>query len=182
MSLTDLAAIASIISSVAVLATLVYLNIQTRQSDRNQRSMLIQARTANQVDGWLHTTESNLAEALAKALSDPANLSEVQLHQYLAQQRATWLWAQEAYFQHAAKLLDGSEFEAVVVGLKGTLTSPATRAFLAINRRNVSPKFVEFVDDLMKSVPVASPRDQLARWKEELAKVEAGRAAPEVPT
>ena len=97
MSLTDLAAIASIISSVAVLATLVYLNIQTRQSDRNQRSMLIQARTANQVDAWLLTTEANLAAALVKARSDPANLSEVELYQYFAQQRAAWAWVQEAF-------------------------------------------------------------------------------------
>ena len=180
MSLTDLAAIASIISSVAVLATLVYLNIQTRQSDRNQRSMLIQARTANQVDAWLLTTEANLAAALVKARSDPANLSEVELYQYFAQQRAAWAWVQEAFFQHNAKLLDGPEFDGVVSGLKGTLTTPACRAFWAMNRRSFSANFVAFVDGLMKTVAVAAPRDQLVRWKEELAKVET--RAPEVST
>ncbi len=175
MSLTDLAAIASIISSVAVLATLVYLNIQTRQSDRNQRSMLIQARTANQVDAWLLTTDANLAAALVKARSDPANLSEVELYQYFAQQRAAWTWVQEAFFQHNARLLDGPEFESVVASLKGTLTTPAARAFWAMNWRSYSANFVVFVEGLMKSVAVAAPRDPLVRWKEELAKVEAAR-------
>ncbi len=106
MSLTDLAAIASIISSVAVLATLVYLNIQTRQSDRNRRSMLVQARTANQVDGWLLMTEANVAAAPLKARSDPANLSEFQLYQYLAQQRAACrqIFAQFRTFKYCVTL------------------------------------------------------------------------------
>jgi hypothetical protein len=44
-----------------------------------------------------------------------------------------------------------------------------------MNRRNYSGNFVEFVDALLKSVAIAAPRDQLERWKEELAKVEAAR-------
>ena len=175
MSLTDLAAVASIISSIAVLATLVYLNIQTRQSDRNQRSMLIQARAANQVDAFLQLADADLAAALVQARSDPANLSAVQLQQYFAQQQAAWLWTQEGYFQHRAKLLDGPAFGAVIAGMKGSLTAPSARAFWGLNRRNYAPEFVAFVEDNMKSTPAAAPRDQLARWKAELAKVDAAQ-------
>lgn len=42
MSLADLALIASLLSSVAVLVSLLFLGVQIRQSNRNQRSLMQQ--------------------------------------------------------------------------------------------------------------------------------------------
>ena len=42
MSLSDLAALGGFLSSLAVCGSLVYLALQVRQSDRNQRSLMIQ--------------------------------------------------------------------------------------------------------------------------------------------
>ena len=50
MSLADLTTLASLISSVAVLVSLLFLAVQVRQSNRNQRSLMQQGRTPRNVD------------------------------------------------------------------------------------------------------------------------------------
>jgi hypothetical protein len=42
VNLSDLAAIGGFISSIAVCGSLIYLGLQVRQSDRNQRSLMLQ--------------------------------------------------------------------------------------------------------------------------------------------
>ena len=49
MSLSDLAALGSFISGVAVVVTLVFLLVQMRQTNRNQKSLMQQGRCRG---GW----------------------------------------------------------------------------------------------------------------------------------
>jgi PEP-CTERM motif len=50
MTLSDLAALGSFISSVAVLVSLIYLALQVRQADKNQRAIVQQERAATPWD------------------------------------------------------------------------------------------------------------------------------------
>src|SRR5438067_12058989 len=50
MSLTDLTSLASLVSSVAVLVSLLFIGLQIRQSNRNQRSLMQQGRSARNVE------------------------------------------------------------------------------------------------------------------------------------
>jgi hypothetical protein len=45
MILTDLTSLASLVSSVAVLVSLLFIGLQLRQSNRNQRSLMQQGRS-----------------------------------------------------------------------------------------------------------------------------------------
>ena len=50
MTLSTLASIASVLSSVAICASLIYLAVQVQQSDRNQRTLLQQATSARTME------------------------------------------------------------------------------------------------------------------------------------
>src|SRR5690349_24047749 len=50
MSLTDLTTLASLVSSAAVLVSLLFLGLQIRQSTRNQRTLMQQGRSTRNVD------------------------------------------------------------------------------------------------------------------------------------
>jgi hypothetical protein len=62
MSLADLALIASLLSSAAVLVSLLFLGVQIRQSNRNQRSLMQQGRSSRNVDLLSRLTDPKLNE------------------------------------------------------------------------------------------------------------------------
>ena len=66
MSLSDLAALGSFISGIAVIVTLVFLLVQTRQTLKNQRSLMQQGRTARIVDLIFRQTEPQLMDVMLR--------------------------------------------------------------------------------------------------------------------
>ena len=86
MTLSDLASIGSLISGVAVLISLIYLALQVRQSDRNQRTLLQQTASTRNAQGSARLTEPHLAELYAKAVHNDTNFTTAQVVQ-LATQR-----------------------------------------------------------------------------------------------
>ena len=114
-SLSDLASLANLTSGVAVLVSLAFLSAQVRQSHRNQRSMLIQQRTAAGVEAMFHVTDPNLAAMMVKARHAPEELTEIELSQYLSMSRALWIWYEDAYHQNKASLLDGDAFSGILL-------------------------------------------------------------------
>ena len=72
MKLSDLASIGSLISSAAVLISLVYLALQIRQAERNQRALIHQGRASRMIAKNIerigdHAT--NIAETLVYLVS-----------------------------------------------------------------------------------------------------------------
>jgi hypothetical protein len=59
MSLSDLASLGSFVSGVAVVATLVFLGLQMRQTNLNQRALMQQGRSARTADSMLRISEAS---------------------------------------------------------------------------------------------------------------------------
>ena len=171
MSLSDLADLGEFFSSLAVLVSLAYLAVQIRQADRNQRSALVQQRTAARVEGLFHCAEPHLAPVLLKANSDPANLSDLELSQLFQAYSALWNWFADAYYHHESKLMSGLAFDSLIAEMRPILARPAARAFWAMSRDAYAPAFADFIDEQMKAVPMVSRANRSERWKAELAKL-----------
>jgi len=177
MTLTDVASIASILSSLAVATSLVFLALQVRQADRNQRSAIIQARSAMGLDAMFHMAEPHNAAIAAKVASDPQNITAQELIQYTSSQRALWIWYEDAFVQHKASLIDRVAFDDVMRGMRGTLRLPNGRVFWKMFGKGFSPDFVAFVNDAIESIPLMPRPDLLANWKKEMGDIEAGLRA-----
>lgn len=59
MSLSDVASIAGVLSSLAVFASVIYLALQVRQSDRNQRTLLQQATSVRTMETHLEVRRAS---------------------------------------------------------------------------------------------------------------------------
>src|SRR5438874_1322758 len=66
MSLTDVASLGSLLSSAAVLVSLLFLGVQLRQSNRNQRSLMQQGRSTRNVDLLSRLTDPKLTDVLLR--------------------------------------------------------------------------------------------------------------------
>ena len=69
MTLSDLASIGSLLSSIAVLVSLVYLSLQLKQADRNQQAAIRLGRSTRFVEIGIACTEPSLADAIAKGMA-----------------------------------------------------------------------------------------------------------------
>jgi hypothetical protein len=76
MSLSDLASIGTLVSSVAVFVSLIYLGLQMRQNAKHTRALIHQARIDRVVGSQLRSTEPNLAASEAYDSGFAALVSE----------------------------------------------------------------------------------------------------------
>ena len=66
MTLSDLASLATVISSGAVLVSLIYLSLQVRQTERNQRALMNQGAVTQIANSLNWLTEPAIADLAAR--------------------------------------------------------------------------------------------------------------------
>ena len=173
MSLADVASIGSLVSGLAVLASLLFLNLQVRQAKLNQQASIWQARLHRQSEIQLGVaTGPSLASALSKAISGGEEMSPAEFTQFIAYSRAIFLSAEDAYYQHAGGLLKQTAFNNLIKGTKYALSLPAMRAAWQESRQLHGDEFLEFMDTLARATPVIPPStaaNRLVQWKADVA-------------
>jgi len=79
MSLSDLAALGSFVSGVAVVVSFIFMALQMRQSNQNQKSLMQQGRSARTVDILMKMTEPGLSETITNALGMDASTNPAKI-------------------------------------------------------------------------------------------------------
>ena len=93
LTIQDLGSLGEFFGSIAVLATLVYLALQTRQNTMAIGAQLDAARLSNVVNlNIAGATSSELQAALAEGVSDPAQALQSHRQQYWAAWLNTFQW------------------------------------------------------------------------------------------
>jgi hypothetical protein len=141
MSLTDLASIGSLISGAAVLASLVYLAQQTRQSVRHSRAIIQQGRAARIADTSLRLAELRESDAIDKCFQGSQDVSAKDVARFLFMCRAILVSAEDSFFQHQEGLLDDVAFESFESGLKSGLGSVGIAAGWMMTANMYEPQF-----------------------------------------
>jgi len=173
MSLSDLAALGSFISGIAVVVTLVLLLVQTRQTLRNQRSLMQQGRTARIIDVIYRQTEPQLMDVMVRGRAGDTTLEPLQIETFLAVARASLISMEDTYLQHQLGTIDPAVWKTSTSRLADLLAQPGTRAAWNGYRPAFSRDFVEHCDRLIAGAPLVSPSDRVAKWKADVATVAA---------
>lgn len=170
MTLTDLAALASILSSVAVLVSLVYLSLQVRQAERNQQASIRQGRATRAVDIILAAGEAGAIEAMPRGAAGAPDLTALEFGRFAAIYGAFLASAEDSFFQHREGLLSDAVFASFAASWRVTLAQPGVRALWALRRGGFEAGFAAFLDGLVAQVPVAAPADLFAAWRAQVAR------------
>jgi hypothetical protein len=94
-------------------------------------------------------------------------LSEVLQFQFIA--RANFNTFEDAFFLHRQKLMDDASFNSALANIKFVLGRIGPRVVWKENRARYDPSFADFIDALVRSIPLSPPGDDLARWNADLA-------------
>jgi hypothetical protein len=165
MSLSDLTSIAGAVSAVSVLISLLFLKVQVRQSEKNQRAMIQQGRAARSAEIAMRLMASNFAEAYHRCMNGETEITETQLVQFMGYCRAVFLGAEDSFLQHKESLLDEQAFVSFTTSLRALFVSPGLRAMWMTTRENYEAEFISFMDAIVKEAANRPRVNQLTQWK-----------------
>lgn len=183
MSLSDLAALGSFVSGIAVVATLGFLVVQMRQANRNQRSLMQQARS-DRTMAALREFASPHFSAIVEKLSERKALTAAEANMLQRTISGYFLSVEDSFLQYEAGTLDATSWLADRATITELLRDPTIRATWRLVRRFFSGRYQALIDDIVQQNPAIPLRNGTLAWNEafaeEVARAEAG-AAPASP-
>ena len=171
MTLSDLASIGSLVSGVAVLISLIYLALQVRQAEKNQRALMNQGTAARVSEALLALAQPQFAGLSSRAQSGDTDFSAQEINQLRMILRVSLLSLQDALVQHRAGLVDHITFQNSTGAVRSILALPAYRAIWVRNRSSYAPEMAAFVDDLIAKTPRTEPIDLAVQFKADVAEI-----------
>lgn len=172
MSLSDLASLASFVSGFAVLVSLVYLAIQVRQAEKNQRAVLNQGYITRVTDYLRWYAESPINELRARVIAGDTSFSAEELLRLQMALRITLLSAQDAHLQHKAGLVDAMTLDNSMRSVRNTwLGQPVYRALWLQQAPTIAPDFAAVIETMLRETPVIESDDIVSRFQKDLAKI-----------
>jgi hypothetical protein len=176
MSLSDLASIGSFVSGFAVLLSLVFLyfqlkqvNLQVRQTEKNQQALIRQNRATRVVDLIMRRAEGSLVDAVRKGQAGDDDITLTELTQYRFNCVAQFFNLEDTYYQHVEGLLNDAAFASFVLSLKTLFATVGMQAMWETNRPAFPVDFVQFIDKVIAETLVTQSGDALASWKTAIA-------------
>jgi hypothetical protein len=183
MSFSDLAALGDLVSGVAVPVSLVFLyfqvrqvNLQVRQTEKNQQAMIQQGRAARSMDLVLRVADAGLIKAWTDGRAGSPDLSETEFHQFFQIFRSFLLNIEDSFFQHQRGLLDDTAFNSQLAGIRPLLAQPGSRAMWRLVRTAYEETFVDFIDQAIEGAPVARFPELPTLWRRLIEAEEAAAA------
>jgi len=156
MSLADLASIASLVSSVAVLISLVYLALQIRQTARNQRSIMDRGRS-QQVGEWLQfIASSDIAPLIIRGHACDPSMTASEHQRYLWCIYPLLLHYEDSFYQYRERMLSEAQYVSICNQMKDSARAAGFRAAWNEVRDRFPQEFATFFDRIVGETTRAS--------------------------
>ncbi len=166
MTLEQLSSASQIVAAIGVIASLVYLALQVRQSEISQRALVLQARTDRGITLSLCFSEPYMGELLAKIVRGEGDLDAGQQAALLGYVRSLALNVLDARAQNQTGLLNDAGFERALAGARWFFSMPHARATWRLLHNQFTAADVAGLNQLLVDpVPLATPVDQVAIGK-----------------
>ena len=174
MSIPELASITTVISGIAVVFSLVFLALQVRQSNRNQRSLIQQGRTDRMVEIMLRMTDRHVGETVEVAHTNCAKMNAAQIWCFYGFAGSIFWTFEDSYLQLQANTLDTSSWQSDETTLRRLLAFPAYRVVWKLARDGMGPRFRNYIDSIVRDIDSDGPENLSSLWST--------YAAEEMPT
>jgi len=149
MDLSELAALGSFVSGVAVVISLAFVGLQMRQANRNQRSLMQQGRSTRHVDLLLRLGDPLISDVMTrlqtKGVDEISDAEMLTIYSY----GAAIFWSYEdSFLQHRNGMLDDASWSSDVLALKRLVATPLYGSVWRLVRDGIGGDYQAFVDDL----------------------------------
>lgn len=162
MSLSDLANLGEFLSSIAVLASLIYLAMQVAQNTKHTRAMIQQGRVAGIVSQYLTMADADLVAAHIIGNGGTVTPEEIKRRQFFLECTAMQVRIDDTFTQHQAGLVNDEQFDRSCAHTIGLFREAGVRKFfLDVVLRQATPgrpsKYQAFIKDLIARADASTP-------------------------
>ena len=165
MSLSDLASLGSFVSGVAVLVSFVFLGLQIRQSNINQRSLVQQGRSDNELELMLRLIEPHLHESMMRGRGGDLTMEPAQVDAFVRAWIATLSLWEDGFLQRQAGTIDAASFTSSAAAHRVFMSYPGCRAAWRTVRGQFTGAFRDYLDGVLRETRPVRPPDITATWK-----------------
>ena len=164
MSLEEFYYVSQIIASIGVLASVIYLALQTRQTARNQKTALHQNRAIQFSNEFGRLTDPALAAVVLEADTGQETLDDVKFLQY----RQLWLTAliglEEQFRLYREGNFDAMRWQSTTRGFPIMFAQPGGRAMVRMFQMIADKEFSAVLDKAMIEARAMPKVDFKAIW------------------
>ena len=159
MNWDAIGAIGEIVSAVAVIATLVYLAIQIKDSARASRSAAVtDATTAMQAFYQELGSNPKASQLFLNALTDPGSLSREDEFQYLMMMHSQFVGFQRCFFLAHEGTLHVGLRDSIGTAIHAVNHLPGIYLYWKQRKAYFQPEFITWVEDLLQRHPLSDMR------------------------
>lgn len=173
MSLEALYYISQIVASVAVLASLIYLALQTRQAARSSRAVMHENRSATVLRHIDKVSEAEFHPIWTKGTLAAADMSDAEISRFTLQAAGWVVMWEERYREFQEGMLDEKRWASSEHTISRMTMHPGFRAVITLMRPRLDPDFRALLDKHLAIGRAAPPSNAAAAWRaaaaEELA-------------
>jgi hypothetical protein len=174
MSLLDLASIGSFVSGLAVVFSFIFLALQIRQANRNQRSLIQQGQTDNSVELMLRLTDPALHDSMMRGRAGDLTMQPAQVDAFVRAWIATFSLWENVFLQQRAGAIDQGTMASAAANHRVFLSFPGCRAAWRTVRGQFASGFRDYMDAMLRDTSPVRPPDVCATWKAFVAEDLAG--------
>jgi hypothetical protein len=174
MSLEQIFYLSQSVASIAVIGTLIYLGVQIRDTERNQRAIMQQGRADRVSRTTVAFASSPQLTALwTRVFSANPEFTREELPQMILLWRVAFISGEDSFLQHRSGALDDTAFKSYAAGLRQFMQHPAMRAGWRLAESQYGVEYRAWMDEIISEASRAPPSDSYAQWqrllREELA-------------
>ena len=150
MSLENFYYVSQIVASVAVIASLIYLALQTRQTARNQRTMMHESRVQMISRDFERMMDPALTPVVLRGMAGDETLDDGQVTQFQLFARMLLLQWEERFRQRREGMLETERWQSDERGIRIFLNSPGYAAVAQLVKDNLDKRFAATLQGMME--------------------------------
>ncbi len=166
MTLETIYFLSQIVAAGALVASLLFVGLQLRQSDKTQRALVHQATIQRTIELNQRLTDAHIVALVIKARDPRVSWTVEEIWQMRAMIRVMVLHVTDMQWQHRAGLLDASTFDSVLTVTRGVFALPGVRICWQMILPRVSTTDRVLVETLLlKDQPAVTATDLASTWQ-----------------
>jgi hypothetical protein len=165
MTLDQISSISQTIAALAVVASLLFVGAQIRQSERTQRAVMHDNRMRQIRETLLHLASPGVSSSFVKgSVADP-DITQTEWTQYFLTMAAGELTRDEQYRQFREGELGHASWQQTQALMAVSVTAPGYRALYPMNRLLLSEEYRALMDSMLEKIGGADPAKRFEAWK-----------------
>lgn len=178
MSLEQIYYVSQLVSTLALLVSVIYLGRQTHLVAKGQMAQMHQARSEQYQDIILRMTDAAFTEFVAAGIRGDKSLPDRQVQQFYYFGVSILRIFEELFRQNREGTIADDRWRSSEKTLVGIMRSPGYRAVYTILRGSLDQDFEKLLDDHIRANPAPVPLDLAGMWRDALSSATQDPAAP----